>query len=526
MTKQADKFVKGAFILSIAGLIAKIVSVFYRIPLAYLTGDQGVGYYHTVYPFYALLTSTALVGIPNTVSKLIAEETAKGKYKIAHQTFKYSLFLTSSIGIIVSIIMILGAKTLINVTGWDEGTKYVIWGLAISPIFIGINGALRGYFQGLQIMTPSAITQIIENVAKVILGISLVAVLLSLNYPLAKAVGGAAIGASLGFICSSIYMGISYVKNRNWLNNRMKKDNYSNRLSFVNTIKKILIVAIPITIVSAAYSIMNLIDSITIYNGLKKVGKDSIYATEIVGQMGKAFSVINVPLTISVALVISIVPAVSYAITIDDKREVNKKIEKAIKFAFMLGLPAGAGIFILSREIMLLLYPSNPTGYIYLQLFSICLVLMILGQTLAGILQGISKYYIPLIGLVIGIVIKTIINMKLVPTKLECKGAIIGSITYYFIIVLINYIAMKKSLNLKLDISSTFIKPIISTIVMAISVLYINRYIYILSNNNTLSTLCSVILGIIIYFGLMILLKGINKEELDKIKTGKKDYNG
>lgn len=521
MTKQADKFVKGAIILSCAGLIAKIITAFYRIPLAYLTGDEGVGYYHTVYPFYALLTSTALIGIPNTVSKLIAEETAAGEYQKAHKTFKYALFLTSSIGLLVSVAMFFGGNYLINISGWSEGTIYVIWGLSISPIFIGITGAIRGYFQGLQIMTPSAITQIIENISKVIVGISLVALMINYKYPIPKAVGGAAIGASTGFIFSSIYMTISYMRKKRWLENRMLNDNKDSNISFSSTAKKILVVAMPVTIVSAAYSIMNLIDSFTIYNELEKIGRSSIYATQAVGQMGKAFSIINVPLTISVALAISIVPAVSAAVAKGDRVELAKKIEKAIRFAILLALPAAAGVFVLAKQVMYLLYPSNPSGYIYLKLFSICLIFMVLGQTLAGILQGISKYYIPLVALIVGAIVKIIINTQLVSTELECVGAAIGSIMYYIILVIINYITVKRNVKLKINILNVYIKPAIATCVMAIVVNYIYKIVYVTSNNNPISTIISVVTGVIIYFTVLVITKGISKEELALITKSK-----
>jgi stage V sporulation protein B len=517
MTKQADKFVKGAIILSFAGLIAKLITAFYRIPLAYLTGDEGVGYYHTVYPFYALLTATALIGIPNTVSKLIAEEIAVNDYKKAHKTFKYSLILTSLIGVLVSIAMFLGGNYLIRICGWNEGTIYVIWGLAISPLFIGITGAIRGYFQGLQIMGPSAITQIIENISKVLIGISLVALMLNHDYEIPKAVGGAAIGASSGFIFSSIYMTVSYIRKKSWFHNKILEYNNGSNISFRGTARKILVVALPVTIVSAAYSIMNLIDSLTIYKQLEKIGRSSIYATQAVGQMGKAFSIINVPLTISVALAISIVPAVSAAVAKGDKLELSRKIEKAIRFAILLALPASAGVFVLSKQLMYLLYPSNPAGYIYLKLFSICLIFMVLGQTLAGILQGISKYYIPLVSLIFAVIVKIIVNINLVSSDLECVGAAIGSIMYYIILVIINYIAVRRNVKLSINIINVYIKPIISTCIMAILVNFIYKLMYEGINNNLVATIISIIIGVITYFTILVIIKGISKEEVSFI---------
>ena len=186
MTKQTEKLVKGTLLLTIAGIVAKIFSAFYRIPLAYLVKDEGIGYFFTVYPMYALLTSAALVGIPNAVSKLVAEEVAIGAYKKAHKTFKDALVLTTLLGLIVSLVMFFGADFFIKIGDWPVGTKYSIWGFAIAPVFVSIIGATRGYFQGLNRMKPTAMTQIIENAVKLVVGISLVMILLGRGFSLPR----------------------------------------------------------------------------------------------------------------------------------------------------------------------------------------------------------------------------------------------------------------------------------------------------------------------------------------------------
>lgn len=528
--QQTERFVKGAIILSFAGIIAKIVSAFYRIPLVYFVGDEGIGYYQTVFPVFSILISAGFIGIPNALSKLIAEEIAVNNYKAAKQTFKNTMIISLILGLCISILMIFGAKSLIELMGWNEGTKYVIWGFALSPIFVSISGVIKGYFQGIQIMYPTALTQIIENSTKVIIGITLVYLLLAKETSLPIAVGGAAIGTSIGFIISALFMIFIYnAKGKKYVTENIANNNYNN-IPFLNQAVQIFKLAIPVSIAAAVFSIMNVIDSFTLFNGLAKIGYDNKYATEIIGQMGKSYSVINFPLSISVALSISIIPAISESAAINNYEELKIKIKQGLKLAIVMALPAAVGLFMLAKPIMTMLYPTSPDGYIYLQTFSICLVFMIIGQTVAGILQGISKQNVPIIALALAIITKLILNYLLIPTSLEGIGAAIASIIYYIVFLVVNYGVLKKHISFQLDKSTFFLKPFLATLAMLIGIYFMFPGILLLLSKigiskglgNALSTLITVIIGAIIYFTLLIRLKTFTKDELTILPKYKK----
>ena len=523
MTTQTKKFVKGAMILSIAGLIAKIISAFYRIPLANFTGELGSGYYTTVFPTFALLISASLIGIPNAVSKLVSERIANNKYYEAHKIFEYSMIIISLIGFIVSLVMLVGADWLIQLLGWEQGTKYTIIGLAIAPIFISIAGAFKGYFQGMEIMEPVAITQILENLVKVFIGISLTYILVHMDYGIPKAVGGAALGTSCGFVVSALFIILYYLRKRKEILNNLNKSKDNNSIvQFSYIAKKIIIIAIPITIGSAAYSIMNFIDTATVYIRLASIGVDKSTATSMMGQNGMAFTIVNVPLTISLALMISIVPAVAAAVAKKDRKELNSKIALAIRFALLLALPAAAGLCLLAEPIMKLLYRSNYMGYEYLILYGFCLIFMILGQALASILQGIGKYYFPLFSLLISVIVKIIINYSLVASSLQVKGAVIGSIMYYIVFVLFNYLAVKKYTKIKLNIFNTVIKPLFATCVMGTIVWLSYKLFYGVLGSNTISTVFSVLIGMLIYVIMLLITKALYEDDFGFIPNSDK----
>jgi stage V sporulation protein B len=518
MTKQTKRIIQGTLILSVAGLMAKILSAFYRIPLINLVGDEGIGYYNTVYPFYSILTAIALVGIPNVVSKLVAEEISLGRYKQAQKTFKDTFVIIACFSVVVSLGMFCFADTIIAIPNWNQNTRYVIYGFAISPVFVAIAGTIRGYFQGMQIMKPSAISQVIENLVKVIVGLSLVVLLMNMGMTIDKQIGGAAVGASVGFIISAMFLVMTYlIKKKEFLVKINEDTNQYEDIPFRKTAKTIIFLAVPVTIAASAYSIMNLIDSLTIYRALENIGYSSLEATERYGQMGKAFSIINVPLTISVALSASIVPAISEAVAKGAKKELNDKISQGLKLAALLSLPSAAGLIILAEPIFKLLYPNNSMGYEFLQIFSVCLVFMIIGQTLAGILQGISRHYVLLISIGMAILVKVLLNLVLIPTFLEARGAALSSIIYYIVFVGINYIVLRKEIKMTIDFVNHLLKPLIASVGMGVCVYLGYKGLYYLCHSNALSVLGAVLIGVIVYGIILIRLKVFAKEDFEMI---------
>lgn len=513
MSKQTERFVKGALILSLAGILAKVISMFFRIPLVHLVGNEGAGYYTTVYPIFSLLIAIGIVGIPSAISKLIAEDIAVGAHKRAHKTFRDALILSIIFGASVSLLLFFGADTLISLGGWGKETKYVIWGLAPAPLFVCISGVIRGYFQGYQKMKPTAISQIVENFGKVLIGISLVYILIHQGFSMEQAVGGAAIGATTGIVLASVYMMISYKVGRKGYQKAIDLDNSKQTDSFGQHVKRIIVLAIPVSIATAAMSIMNFIDSSTIYHQMAKIGYDQHFVAEVIGQFGNAASVINFPLIISVALSISIIPAISESMTKRNTVELNKKISQGIKIAVMIALPAAAGLYLLARPVMILLYPSAD-GYQYLQWYSICLVFIIVGQTITGILQGISKQNMPLIALAAAIVVKVVLNLLLIPTALEAEGAVISSVCFYIVFVFVNYLILKKHVTFKLDKGGIFIKPLLATAAMMVLVYFAFPGFMSIFHSNAVVTLLTIGLGVTLYFVILLFTRTFTREEL------------
>ncbi|MDA3844980.1 MAG: polysaccharide biosynthesis protein [Vallitaleaceae bacterium] len=523
MSNQTEKFIKGAVILSLAGLIAKVLSAVYRIPLSHMVGLDGIGYYDTVYPIYSILVAVSLVGVPNAVSKMVAEDLAHGQYKRAHKTFVDSMIVIVIIGSIVTAIMFFGSSVIIKLQNWGPEYRFVLYGLAISPVFISITGAIRGYFQGMQIMKPTAISQVIEAAGKVVIGLALVQLLLGKNLDLVMVVSGAAVGASMGFVLSTIYMLIVYYRHKPALNAQILLDTTPVEQQFyADIVRKILLLTIPVTIVSTVYSIMNEIDSAMLYGIFGNMGYSASYVRDIFGNKAMAFTVVNVPLTISLALAMSVVPAIAQANSLKDYVERNHKIEEAIKLALLFALPASMGIFVLARPLLFLLYSGIPIDPWFLRLYSICLVFMILGQTLAGILQGMTKQYMPLISLGLAIIVKIILNMVLAPYFIQGYGAPISSIIYYAIFVGLNMMMIIHYSKIHINWFQNAVKPFLAVIVMALAVYYSYQLVHSIIGSNAVSTVAGIFIGVISYAIALVLLRIMTREDVSAITKNKR----
>jgi len=524
MTKQAQRMIRGTLILTIAGIFAKVISAFYKVPLGRMTGVYGLGLYNTIYPLYSMLTAAGLMGIPNSVSKLVAEELALKEYNKAHQTFRIAFIITGILGLVVTVILFYFSKQIVDASQWAPGSYYGLIGLSFAPLFIGIAGAIRGYLQGMQIMLPTGISQIIENLFKVIIGIGLVSFLQSSGKSIPMQIGGAALGVSVGMFLSALFLSTIYIKKRKDIKLHIEQNDKNITYSKREIAKKIGYIAIPVTIASASYSVFALIDSQTIPRLLSEPmiieGVTRTTGLYVMGLFGKIQTIVNVPLVISVSLIISIVPSISAANVQKNKSELKVKIREAIEIGIKLAFPAATGIIVLAEPILKLLY-ADAVGYRYLQVLAIGLVFMILAQSFIGILQGLSKYYTALSVVVIAAAIKLIANIVLIQTSLNGYGALVGTVLYYVVITSLSYLVIKKQVDFKQSLTHSVLKPLISSIIMGVITYFSYEIVrnILLGNlsslySNIIATFVSVLIGMGTYGAVMVSLKAFTRDEI------------
>ncbi len=495
MKKQS--LIKGSLILSIAGIFTRALGLFFRWPLIMLIGDEGIGYYQMSYPLYVFFIGIAS-GVPIAISKIISEnnvlEDVNSNFIVIKEAFIAMMIL--SIGTSVSLFF--GAKYIIKIFNWDFKAYYSLIGISIAPIVVSALTIFRGFFQGYQNMTPSAISQIIEQVGRVVFGVGLAIVFLP--YGIEFSAGGASFGAVVGGIIAVVYLFIKYI--------RIKRENNIREIKTdAHILNKILNIAIPISLGTSVSTAMSLIDSFLVPQGLLKAGFTSKEATILYAQLtGKASVIVNIPLTISMAICISVIPIIAEVFLLKRYEELQRKVNFIIKLAMIIAIPCYLGLFFMAEPIMKTIFPGKYEGYLILKYLSISIPFIIITQITTSILQGIGRYIIPVINLLIGCMFKAILTIILVPNiKFNIYGAVASSIIAYIIVSVINIIIVRKVLNIRFEFKKIF-KILYCSIIMMIIVIKTYNFIITRNYSNTLACLISIGIGAIIYFiGIMLL---------------------
>lgn len=505
MKKQS--LIKGSLVLGIAGIFSRFLGLFFRWPLIMMIGDLGVGYYQMSYPLYMFFIAFAS-GMPIAVSKIVAERLAVNDIEGAFEAKKTSMKFMIVLGASMSCLLLLGAPYIVKVLKWDPNSYYSLIGISIAPIAVSIMFVLRGFFQGFQNMNYTAISEILEQIGRVVIGVGLAFLLLKKG--IQYAAGGAAFGAAAGGFFGSAYLFYKYNKVKKSYNIKKIKNNE-------NMMNRFAEIALPISIGASVGSIMSLIDSILVPQKLLQAGYDFKASAILYAQLtGKANVLINVPMTLSVAIGMSLIPIISASNKINDYKEVNNKIGLSLKLSSLIALPCFLGFFFMSEPIMKLIFPGRYDGFTILKYLSISIPFIILTQTTTSILQSIDHLKAPILNMGIGCIVKVVLTIILVPkSNINIYGAVIASIFAYVVASLLNVIYLYMKTQYRININDLIIKPSICSIVMIMGVVTAYYCLLGCTRSNALSCLISIFVGIIIYLLLLFSLKIV---DFDMIK--------
>lgn len=527
MTKSQN-YLKGAAILGIAGIIVKILGAVYRIPLSNIIKDEGIGYYQTAYPIYVLLLTISTAGIPVAIAKLVSEKRALGDYRNAHKVFKVSLVGLVVLGILTSLTVAVGAGKIVESIG-NPNAYYALLALAPALLFVPIMAAFRGFFQGSQTMFPTALSQVLEQLFRVATGLGLTVILLDKGLPMAA--GGASFGGSMGAIIGAATIMIIYMKRRSSIKDEIATTTIGGDYPVKSIIKDLLLIAVPITIGSAIAPIMNTVDAALVFRRLQDIGYTSKTANDLYGQLtGMAQTLVNLPQVFSIAISMSLVPAISTASARKAREELGSLISSGIRMTLLIGLPAALGMFVLAKPIIALLYFNNEPDVIastgdILTYLSLGVVFLTLVQALTAIIQGLGKPIIPVRNLFLGAVAKISLTYILtgIPA-INVKGAAISTVTAYAVAATLDFYYVLKMANADIDLKKILLKPLMSSLGMAA----VAKLGYIGMSTimpDKLATVGAVGLGVVVYGVLLIVTGTITKEDLAMFSKGGRAAN-
>ncbi|MCI5675109.1 MAG: polysaccharide biosynthesis protein [Ezakiella sp.] len=518
MDKKTNSIGKNAAILGIAGIIVKILGAIYRIPVTAMITDVGLGYYQAAYPIYEIMLAISTAGLPVAVATMVSRDTALGEYKKSDKTMKISFILMSILGFVLAAIIFFGAKYLTELYK-NPGAYYAMIALVPAMIFSPMLASLRGYYQGRQIMEPTAISQIIVQLFRLLSGLLFCYILLPYGYELAA--GGASLGAGVGALIGLIYMGFVHFKNKRYIKEELMLDN-SLEVNTKPIVKEMIKIALPISIGSAIVPLMDSIDVALVMNGLMDGGLSAAEANmRFAWLKGMASTLINLPQVIAVALGVSIIPIISGLIAKREKNKLEDRINLVIKVALLIAIPCMAGLFSMANPIIALIYPTTSDmaiegTSIILKILSIAVVPLVLITVLTAVLQAMGKEKLPVINLLAGAIFKIIITVVLtrVPS-INVYGAAIGSVVGYFITVILDILSIKKRVDIKIDKKILLI--FISSIVMGAIAIYSYGFIAGFISAK-IATLVAILIAAVFYFAILIFTKALTKRDIELLR--------
>jgi len=510
---------KGFAILTAAGFMVKFLSLLYVPFLSKILGGDGIGVYASAYNIFTYMYILTNAGIPVAISKMVSELIALGNYKDAVRTFKIARFLLLILGIVMSILMLVFVVPIAN-AAQSAPSKLAIMALAPTILLSSVLSAYRGYFQGRGNMTPTAVSQVFEQIANTIF--SLVFAACFIKYGVEAGAAGGTIGTSVGALVAVIYMIHFYEKNKVFRVPKGYSQLSIKRYTTKKIIKKLLSVAIPMTICLGIQQSGLFIDLWLVKSRMISFGMTKVQASVLWGVLFKYTTLINVPIAIISSLAITILPSISSLMALKDKKAVRNKINYAFRLCFLVAVPCAVGLAVLAGPVVYLIQYGSSVARLLIY-GSVVIILMAVVSIQTSILQGIGKVYLVTIYAFLGIIGKIITNYIFVAIpSINILGAIMGNAASFAILLILNYITINKVLKVRIKLFSHAIKPIIASVVMAIvaKIVYSNFNILLGFVNkgyfaNAIALLIAIGLAVLTYFFTLVFIGGLTKEDLE-----------
>jgi len=422
-SKQA--FLKGTMILTVSGIIVKIIGALNWVVLARIIGGDGIGLYQIGFPIYLMAITISSAGIPVAISLLISRKLAEKDYLGAQRIFHVTLVFLLCLGLLFSVSIIFGAKFLIaaNLVR-DHRAYYSIVALAPAVIFVALLAGFRGYFQGWQVMAPTACSEVVEQLARVITMIVFSYLLLPRG--IAYAAGGASMGAGVGAILGLLTLLYFYKQQNYKVRIKIQQNQISTPVeSIVTILQKIIKIALPITLANLMLPIVANLDVLIVPTRLGVAGYSIEEATTLFGYLsGVAIPLINVATIFTAAMAVNLVPAISSSMVLGKVEDIRSKIRTAFKITIMITIPCCVGLYFLGEYVATIIY-NAPQAAPIIKNISLGVIFLGLHQTSTGVLQGMGYTKIPVINMAVAAVCKIVLNWTLIarPTIGICGAA-------------------------------------------------------------------------------------------------------
>ena len=519
-SSKGESFLKGTFILTVAGFVVKVIGSLNWIFVSRILGGEGIGLYQMAFPIYFFAMTVSQAGVPVAISIITAERVALKDIYGAKRVFHISMALMLVTGLFFSFMTYFAADWLIDWQFVRDARAYKsIVVLAPTVFFVTFLASSRGYLQGWQRMTPTAVSQIVEQIFRVITMILLAELLLPWGLDYASA------GASLGALAGAV-TGLMVLVYFHW---KLEKDierDYGHDLQPLpgteaepawSIIKRIFKLSLPVSAASIMLPVVSNLDLMIVPQRLEVAGYSVNEATELFGYLtGMAVPLVNLSCIITASMAMSIVPAISEARALKDMKRVYNQTAASVRISNFVCFPAFVIVFVLATPIASLIYNAPGAGPAVM-ISAVSIILLGLHQVSTGILQGLGHPTIPMVNMILAAVAKVILNWELTAIPwLGIMGAAWATAADMGVAAIINLIFIYKFIGYRMEIPQ-LLKTIVASAIMAAAVYFFYDFTMAWWQMGAVSTFGAVFFGCAVYIAVMLVIGGLKEDDLERM---------
>ena len=542
---KKQTFLQGTAVLAMATVLVKLMGFLFKVPLNNIIGEDGFGYFNTAYDVYNVLLMISTTGLPVAMSRMISQAQTLGNHAQIKRIYRTSLYVFLTIGMVGSLGMLFFCRQLSVMVTTNENSWAAIAALAPCVLLICLVSAYRGFFQGQSNMTPTSVSQIFEAVTRLVVGLGLAWLVMKLTGEAAVraqgivlasgetaqdygditlAAGGAILGVTLGSLISVVYLHHKFRQS-----NQILSLGGGTAKSTRSTMKELLSIAVPITLGSAGLQIINLFDTMIYMRRLT----GALQWTEKMADSAKGVynfcqTVFALPCSFIPTITIAVIPAITASLTRKDLAEAKATSESSVRTMALIAMPCAAGLFVMAEPVIRLLCSTYTEDRIQLA----ATMLAILGLTvifnslvllLNAIMQAHGDVVTPVVNMLIGGIIKIIVNYILVgQPNLNIVGAPIGTFISYISITALDLIAMKRHISARPAIFKNIIRPGLSSAIMGAATFMVYRVLSNAISSWKLACLLSLAFAVVLYAVLVVFLRCLTYEDCMLLPKGEK----
>ena len=517
---KAESFLKGTLILTVASFVVKVIGSLNWIFVSRILGGEGIGLYQMAFPIYFFAMSISQAGVPVAISIITAERVALKDVFGARRVFRVSMALMLFTGLFFSLLTYFSADWLIEWQFIRDPRAYMsVVALAPTIFFVTLLASSRGYLQGWQRMTPTAVSQIVEQIFRVLTMVLFAGLLLPMGLDYAAA------GASLGAFAGAIG-GLLVLVYFHWKLDKDIEREYGPDLAppagqapapLGMIVRRIFSLALPVSAASIMLPIVSNLDLLIVPQRLEVAGYTVPQATELFGYLtGMAVPLVNLATILTASLAVSIVPAISEARALQDTKRVYSQTAAAVRISNFVCFPAFVVVLVLATPISTLIYNAPGAGPAVL-VSSFSIVLLGLHQVSTAVLQGLGHPKIPMINMILAAVVKVVLNWVLTAIPwLGIMGAAWATAADMGVAAVINLYFIWRYIGYRMELLQ-LVKTMFAAAVMAGAVQLFYSFVMETFAVNAAATFGSVLVGVVVYIAALILVRGLLEEDMARI---------